>query len=126
MKKLIIWALALLPLAGCGVSSSTGSTASTSTSTTKASSASNKSADAYLVFTADSQESIVVTVDGKQYNKETIQVKSSGSMKDLQEMAGNIITVTPGSHQVRVTKGGQQVFQQNVTISPQERKIIKL
>ena len=124
MKKLIIWALALLPLAGCGVSSSTGSTASTST--TKASSASNRSAAAYLIFTADSQESIVVTVDGKQYNKETIQVKSSGSMKDLQEMAGNIITVTPGSHQVRVTKGGQQVFQQNVTISPQERKIIKL
>ncbi len=128
MKKLILGALALLALAGCGVSTPAVTTTTTSTTTTKASTPAraNKSAEAYLVFTADSQESILVTVDGKQYQKETIQVKSSGSMKELQEMAGNIITLTPGTHEVRVTKGGKQVYQQSVSINAQERKIIKL
>ena len=128
MKKLILGALALLALAGCGVSTPAVTTTTTSTTTTKASTPAraNKSAEAYLVFTADSQESILVTVDGKQYQKETIQVKSSGSMKELQEMAGNIITLTPGTHQVRVTKGGKQVYQQSVSINAQERKVIRL
>lgn len=128
MKKLILGALALLALAGCGVSTPAVTTTTTSTTTTKASTPAraNKSAEAYLVFTADSQESILVTVDGKHYQKETIQVKSSGSMKELQEMAGNIITLTPGTHEVRVTKGGKQVYQQSVSINAQERKIIKL
>ena len=128
MKKLILGALALLALAGCGVSTPAVTTTTTSTTTTKASTPAraNKSAEAYLVFTADSQESILVTVDGKQYQKETIQVKSSGSMKELQEMAGHIITLTPGTHEVRVTKGGKQVYQQSVSINAQERKIIKL
>ena len=129
MKKLILGALALLALAGCGVSTPAVTTTTTSTPTTKASTPARttaKSAEAYLVFTADAQESILVTVDGKQYQKETVQVKSSGSMKELQEMAGNIITITPGTHEVRVTKGGKQVYQQSVSINAQERKIIKL
>ena len=126
MKKLILGALALLALAGCGVS--TPAVTTTSSSSTRASTPSNatKATEAYLVFTADSQETILVTVDGKQYQKETVLVKSTGSMKELQEMAGNIITLTPGTHQVRVTKGGKQVYQQSVSINPQERKIIKL
>ena len=129
MKKLILGALALLALAGCGVSTPAVTTTTTSTPTTKASTPARttaKSAEAYLVFTADAQESILVTVDGKQYQKETVQVKSSGSMKELQEMAGNIITITPGTHEVRVTKGGKQVYQQSVSVNAQERKIIKL
>jgi multisubunit Na+/H+ antiporter MnhE subunit len=126
MKKLILGALALLALAGCGVS--TPAVTTTSSSSTRASTPSNatKTTEAYLVFTADSQETILVTVDGKQYQKETVLVKSTGSMKELQEMAGNIITLTPGTHEVRVTKGGKQVYQQSVSINPQERKIIKL
>ena len=129
MKKLILGALALLALAGCGVSTPAVTTTTTSTPTTKASTPARttaKSAEAYLVFTADAQESILVTVDGKQYQKETVQVKSSGSMKELQEMAGNIITLTPGTHEVRVTKGGKQVYQQSVSINAQERKVIRL
>ena len=129
MKKLILGALALLTLAGCGVGNVSTNTISASTgTTTKASTPvqSSKASEAYLVFTADSQESILVTVDGKQYQKETIQVKSTGSMKELQEMAGNIITLTPGTHQVRVTKGGKQVYQQTVSINSQERKVIRL
>ena len=126
MKKLILGALALLTLAGCGVS--TPAVTTTSSNTTKASTPAKttKASEAYLVFTADSQESILVTVDGKQYQKETVQVKSSGSMKELQEMAGNIITLSPGTHQVRVTKGGKQVYQQSVSINAQERKVIRL
>jgi len=128
MKKLILGALALLALAGCGVSTPAVTTTTTTSTTSKVSTPARatKSAEAYLVFTADSQESIVVTVDGKQYQKETVQVKSSSSMKELQEMAGNIITLSPGTHQVRVTKGGKQVYQQSVTINAQERKVIRL
>lgn len=128
MKKLILGALALLALAGCGVSTPAVTTTTTTSTTSKVSTPARatKSAEAYLVFTADAQESILVTVDGKQYQKETVQVKSSGSMKELQEMAGNIITLSPGTHQVRVTKGGKQVYQQTVSINAQERKIIKL
>lgn len=128
MKKLILGALALLALAGCGVSTPAVTTTTTTSTTSKVSTSARatKSAEAYLVFTADAQESILVTVDGKQYQKETVQVKSSGSMKELQEMAGNIITLSPGTHQVRVTKGGKQVYQQTVSINAQERKIIKL
>ena len=126
MKKLILGALALLTLAGCGVS--TPAVTTTSSTTTKASTPAKttKASEAYLVFTADSQESILVTVDGKQYQKETVQLKSTGSMKELQEMAGNIITLSPGTHQVRVTKGGKQVYQQSVSINAQERKVIRL
>ena len=130
MKRfLIALSAALIALTGCGVSNVSTSTISASTGTvTKASTPaqSSKASEAYLVFTADSQESILVTVDGKQYQKETIQVKSTGSMKELQEMAGNIITLTPGTHQVRVTKGGKQVYQQTVSINSQERKVIRL
>lgn len=128
MKKLILGALALLALAGCGVSTPAVTTTTTTSTTSKVSTPARatKSAEAYLVFTADAQESILVTVDGKQYQKETVQVKSSGSMKELQEMAGNIITLSPGTHQVRVTKGGKQVYQQSVSVNAQERKIIKL
>jgi len=130
MKRfLIALSAALIALTGCGVSSVSTSTVTSSTGiATKASTPaqSSKASEAYLVFTADSQESILVTVDGKQYQKETIQVKSTGSMKELQEMAGNIITLTPGTHQVRVTKGGKQVYQQTVSINSQERKVIRL
>ncbi len=130
MKRfLIALSAALIALTGCGVGSVSTSTITASTGTvTKAttSAQSSKASEAYLVFTADAQESILVTVDGKQYQKETVQVKSSGSMKELQEMAGNIITLTPGTHQVRVTKGGKQVYQQTVSINSQERKVIRL
>lgn len=117
MRRFAIWALlaSLFAFASCGVSNAPVKTTT------------SKPAEAYLAFSADTQDSIVVTVDGREYRMETLKVKGSTNEKDLREMAGNIITLTPGTHEVSVkNKKGEQVYRQKITVSAQEHKMIKL
>lgn len=129
MKKCLTGAVILtaaVAISACGVA---GNTAGTSSQTATASSPVTKAkgAEAYLAFTSETPEAITVTVDGKQYRKETLQIKTSGSMKELQEMAGNIIVLTPGTHQVSVQdKNGKQLYQKSFSVSAQEYKVVQL
>ncbi len=128
MKKFFFaLSAALLTLTACGPGLSTTSTSYTkSTTSTPASTKAPKSQEAYLAFTSDAVSSIVVTIDGKEYKKETLKVTTTANMKELTSMASNIMTLTPGTHDVTVTKDGKQVYKQKITVSAQERKVVKL
>lgn len=126
MKKLVIGTILSLMLTACGTAGVAVSTSQPAQSTPSVQSAAQKG-EAYLAFTSDLSDSIVVTVDGREYRTETIQVKSTTSTQDIREMAGNIITLTPGTHEVSVKNGkGQQVYKQKISVTAQERKVVRL
>ena len=129
MKKSLIGAVILtaaVAISACGVAGNTAGTSS-QTATAPSPATKAKAVEAYLAFTSETPEAITITVDGKQYRKETVQVKTSGSMKEFQEMAGNIIVLTPGTHQVSVQdKNGKQVYRNSISVSAQEYKVVQL
>lgn len=121
MKKFVIGVIFSIMLTACGVGGAAVSTVQSSSQPAV------QKSQAYLAFTSDSSDSIVVSIDGKEYRTETIQVKSTGNSKELREMAGNIISLTPGTHEVIVKNGkGQQVYKQTISVTAQERKVVRL
>lgn len=116
MKKFIVWAAVLAVLSGCGVAGVSGAPASSA-----------KSGDAYLAFTSSTKSDILVDVDGKQYQKATIRTDGQADTKSIKEMAGNVLVLTPGTHQIVVkSKNGQELYRKTISVSAQERKVINL
>lgn len=120
MKSILKWATLLAvtcSLAGCGVGAPAVNTATTSV----------KQTNAYLAFSAAKQQAIVVTVDGREYRTETVKIQGSNSARSIQEMAGNVITLAPGSHEIVVKdSSGRQLYRQKLSVSAQEHKVIDL
>ena len=86
-----------------------------------------KPQEAFLSFSAENSEGIVVTIDGKEYSTETINVQTLSSKRDLKSLAGNIVKLSPGSHEITVkNRKGEKVYQQRVSVQAQEHKVIKL
>lgn len=113
MKKFILGAVLAIATA-CG---------SAGPATTSAA----KPQEAFLSFSAANAEGIVVTIDGKEYSTETINVQTLGSKRDIKTLAGNIVKLSPGTHEVTVkNRKGEQVYQQRVSVQAQEHKVIKL
>ena len=83
------------------------------------------SGDAYIAFSADVHDPIVATIDGKEYKVSTIQT-SGLTDKKIKEIADNIITLPPGTHEVTVTRNGKQVYRNRISVSAREHKVIKL
>lgn len=114
MKKiLIILSAALVALTGCGMGNVSVS--------------SGKADEAYLSFSAATHEAITVTVDGKDYQTETIKVQGWSNNKDLKDLSGSVIKLEPGTHEVLVkNKKGEQVYQKKIFVSAQEHKLVQL
>ena len=113
MKKFILGAVLVIATA-CGAATSVGTTAS-------------KPQEAFLTFSSQSAEGIVVTIDGKDYNTETINVQTLGTKRDLKGLTGNIVKLSPGTHEISVkNRKGEKVYQQRVSVQAQEHKVIKL
>ncbi len=121
MKRFLFLSI-VLALTACGA----GNVAVTTTPV-KSASAAPKAGKAYLAFSSQGKENIVVTVDGKEYRTETIQVKSPGGTQNIKSLSNDILTVDPGSHEVVVkNKQGVQVYKGRISVSAQEHKVINL
>ncbi len=114
MKKFILGAVLVIATACGAATTAVGTTA-------------NKPQEAFLTFSSQSAEGIVVTIDGKDYNTETINVQTLGAKRDLKGLAGNIVKLSPGTHEISVkNRKGEKVYQQRVSVQAQEHKVIKL
>ena len=81
---------------------------------------------AYISFTDDVRQEIVVNVDNKTYNIDTVRHKAYKSDRNIKQTAKNTIKLTPGQHNVSVLLDGREVYSHRVFISTGETKIIEL
>ena len=81
---------------------------------------------AYITFTDDVQQEIVVNVDGKTYNVNTVRQKAYKSDRNIKQTVKNTIKLTPGKHNVSVMLNGSEVYSHMVLLSTGETKIIGL
>ena len=81
---------------------------------------------AYIIFTDDVQQEIVVSVDGKTYDVNTVKHKAYKSDRNIKQTVKNAIKLTPGKHNVSVMLDGTKVYSHIVLLSTGETKIIGL
>lgn len=112
MRKLFIITLFTLLLSSCGVGTYSVS--------------SGKSDDGYVCVIDDVKQDIVVKIDDKEYNVETIKTKTYKSGRDIKKTALNSVRVQVGQHQVDVMVNGKVVLSRKVLISTGETKILEL
>ncbi len=112
MKKLMIMAAFTMFLTGCGVG-----TYSVQSGVENA---------AFISFTDDVKQEIVVSVDNSTYNIETVKQKAYKSGRDIKQTALNTIKLTPGQHTISVTLNGNEIYSHKVFLSTGETKIIEL
>ena len=112
MKKLFIFAAFIIILTGCGVG-----TYSVQSGVEDA---------AFISFTDDVKQEIVVSVDNRTYTVETVKQKAYRSGRNIKQTSLNTIRLTPGQHVVSVTLNGNQIYSHKVFLSIGETKIIEL
>ena len=112
MKKFIALVAFCLFLTGCGVGTYSVQSGSQDV--------------AYISFTDDVKQDIVVNVDDKTYNVETVKQKAYKSDRNIKQTAKNTIRLTPGQHNVTVMLNGVKVYSHKVLLSTGETKIIQL
>ena len=112
MKKLFVFAAFTILMTSCGVG-----TYSVQSGVEDA---------AFISFTDDTKQEIVVIVDNKTYNVETVKQKAYKSGRDIKQTALNSIKLTPGQHTISVSLNGEKIYSRKVFISTGETKIIEL
>ena len=112
MKKFIFMVALSVFLTGCGVG-----TYSVQSGVEDA---------AYISFTDDVKQEIVVNVDSKTYNVYTVKNKAYKSDRNIKQTTKNTIKLTPGQHNVSVMLDGNEVYSRKVFLSTGETKIIEL
>ena len=112
MKKLSVIAAFIMTLTSCGVG-----TYSVQSGVEDA---------AFISFTDDVKQAIVVNIDNKAYTVETVKQKAYKSGRNIKQTALNTIKLTPGQHVVSVTLNGNQIYSHKVFLSTGETKIIEL
>ena len=112
MKKLLICAALTLTLVSCGVG-----TYSVQSGVEDA---------AFLAFTDDVKQDIVVKVDNDTYSVKTVAQKAYKSGRNIKQTALNTIKLTPGQHTVSVVLKGNEIYSHKVFLSTGETKIIDL
>ena len=81
---------------------------------------------AFISFTDDVKQVILVSVDNNTYTVETVKQKAYKSGRNIKQTALNTIKLTPGQHVVSVTLNGNQIYSHKVFLSTGETKIIEL
>ena len=112
MKKLFVLAAFIVTLTGCGVG-----TYSVQSGVEDA---------AFISFTDDVKQEIVVSVDNNTYSVETVKQKAYKSGRNIKQTALNTIKLTPGQHTISVTLNGNEIYSHKVFLSTGETKIIEL
>lgn len=112
MKNILLIALLTVFLTSCGVGSYTVTT--------------GLADKAGVSFVSDAKQDITVTVDGKQYEIETVKLKAYRNDRSIKRTVENTIELTPGTHDVKVTLDGNVIYTQKVFVSTGESKVIEL
>lgn len=112
MKKFIFIAALSVLLTGCGVGSYSVQ--------------SGIEDAAYLSFADDVKQEIIVNVDNKTYNINTVRQKAYKNDRNIKQTAGNTIRLTPGQHNVSVLVNGSEAYSHKIFLSTGETKIIEL
>lgn len=112
MKRILILLSAVLLLASCGTGSHTV--------------VSGKADEAAVVFFADRVQAIDVTIDGKTYRVDTVRDVDFKKKRNIKKTADNLITVSPGSHDVKVSQKGKTILTQKIFVSAGDTKVINL
>ena len=79
-----------------------------------------------ISFVADKKLDIIVAIDGQQYNVQTVKLKDYRKDRSIKRTVENTIGVTPGTHEVKVTLNGKEVYTHKVFVSTGESKVIEL
>lgn len=114
MKKIFVIAACFIAVlfAGCGVGNYSVSSGSPD--------------EGYVTFVSGSAYTIDVNVDGQTYTCKTVKEIPHKTRRDIKKTAQNTITLKPGTHTLKVSADGKEIYSQKVFISAQETKIIKL
>ena len=81
---------------------------------------------AFISFTDDIKQEIVVSIDNKTYTVQTVKQKAYKSGRNIKQTALNTIKLTPGQHTISVSLNGEKIYSHKVFISTGETKIIEL
>lgn len=112
MKKILLITLLTVFMSSCGVGSYTVTT--------------GLADEASISFVANDNQEIVVTIDGQQYNVETVELKDYRKDRSLKRTVKNTIVITPGTHEVKVILDGKEIYTHKVFVSTGESKVIEL
>ena len=112
MKRVLILLSAVLLLAGCGTGSHTV--------------VSGKADEAGVVFFADREQTIDVTIDDQTYRVNTVKDSDFKKKRNIKKTADNMIVVKPGQHEVKVRHKGRTILTQKIFVSAGDTKIINL
>jgi hypothetical protein len=112
MKKILLITLLTVFMSSCGVGSYTVTT--------------GLADEASISFVANDNQEIVVTIDGQQYNVETVELKDYRKDRSLKRTVKNTIVITPGTHEGKVTLDGKEIYTHKVFVSTGESKVIEL
>lgn len=82
--------------------------------------------EAAVCFTANKKFDITVTIDGAVYDVKTIKDKQYRSNRNIKQVVKQQITLTPGRHNVIVTKDGVEIYNHEIFISASDVKVIEL
>lgn len=81
---------------------------------------------AKICFTSDKTYSIDVNIDGNLYKTNTVKDNEYKAKRNIRNTVREAISVSPGKHDIVVTKNSQQLYKKKIFISTDETKIIKL
>ena len=112
MKKIIFALVSAIVICSCGVGSYSIS--------------SGKPDVAALSFTSTDKQPIVVHIDGKEYNVETVKTKAYRKDRNIKQTALNTIYVQPGQHDISVSVSGNEIFNKKVFLSDTEHRVVDL
>ena len=112
MKRLIVFTFFAMILTGCGVGAYSVQ--------------SGVEDAAFISFTDDVKQDIVVTVGNDTYNVKTVKQKAYKSGRNIKQTAINTIKLKPGQHSISVALGGDVIYSHKVFLSAGETKIIEL
>ena len=112
MKRLILFTVFTMILTGCGVGAYSVQ--------------SGVEDAAFISFTDDVKQDIVVSVGNDTYNVKTVKQKAYKAGRNIKQTAINTIKLKPGQHSISVALGGDVIYSHKVFLSAGETKIIEL
>ncbi len=87
---------------------------------------SGKADEGMLSFVSADKSALVVTVDERTYDMNSVKTKAWRKDRNIKKTAQNTIFLTPGKHEVAVSRDGREVYRKTLYISVQEHKIVEL
>lgn len=82
--------------------------------------------EAAICFVADKKYDISVDIDGQNYYVETVKQKDYKNKRKIKKTVLNQISLTPGRHQIKVTREGGEIYSHEIFVSATDVKIIEL